>query len=195
LNNAPVIHQVDWGVAALYRKASGAPDYVLIYGTESDQSGNRDLLLARVRPAELEDTGKWEFFGGAAQWAGSPGRAAVIVKDVASELSVEEISKAHYIMVHSEPRLGSRIFVRTASAPEGPWSNAETVFTVSEVKTNQTFFAYAAKGHFALSKPGSLLISYIVNSNDFNELAHNDSIYRPKFITVPLPPAGGLIIP
>jgi len=187
--------QVEWGVASLYQPgADGSPGYVFIYGVESDQEDQRDLLLARVNPSGFENFGNWEFFAGDEKWLKSPGRASHIVKGVASELSVDQVSGKNsgkkYVMVYSEPLFGERIFVRTASSPEGPWTDAQPVFTVSEVKKSKNYFAYAAKGHAALSGPRSLLVSYIVNSHDFNELANDASIYRPRFFMIPLETTG-----
>ena len=41
------------------------------------------------------------------------------------------------------------------------------------------------------SRPGELLVSYVVNSMNFGESANNAAVYRPRFIRVPvslLPP-------
>ncbi len=186
-----VAGRMEWGEAALMdTRSQGSPGYIYIYGTEMDPSDKRDLLLARVPSSKLEQTDHWEFFAGGGQWLNSPDQALPIVKGVASELSVDRIADrtggVHYVMVYSEPFPGNRIFVRAAPNPEGPWSEAQPVFTVSGVKGSKTLFAYAAKGHAPLSEPGSLLISYIVNSNDFKELVNNASIYRPRFVAAPL---------
>jgi len=183
--------QVEWGAASLFEPgADGSPGYVFIYGVESGESINRDLILARVQPSSFEHFEEWDFFAGRGQWSKSPSRAELIVRGVSSELSIEKIvdqtRAIHYMMVESEPLFGDRIFIRTALNPEGPWSDAKPVFTVPDVKKSKTLFAYAAKGHLPLSEPGTLLISYIINSRDFNEVINNASIYRPRFITVPL---------
>lgn len=184
-------NQIDWGVAAHYRAgAGGAPDYVFIYGVATDRGNNRELLLARVFPSALPEFKQWEFFAGAGKWEESPPAAHSIVRGVAGELSVDRIAgrsgEFYYAMVYSEPFLGDRIFARIASAPEGPWSDLSPVFTVAEARRSPTLFAYAAKGHAGLSKPRTLLVSYIVNSNEFNELVNDASVYRPRFICVPL---------
>ena len=90
------------------------------------------------------------------------------------------------IMVHSEAPLGSKIFVRTAPAPVGPWSEPRVVYKAPEPERDKSYFAYAAKGHLSLSPPGELLISYVVNSHDFNKMFNDASIYRPRFVHVKL---------
>ncbi len=182
--------EVDWGVAALEELSGGTGSCVYIYGVEPGKPGRKDLILARVRPESFEDFGQWEFFSGNGAWSGSRGRASHVVTDVASELSVDRLSSAArdsgYVMVYSEPVLADRILVRSATSLEGPWSDVTPVFTVAGLQSGKGLFTYAAKGHAALSDPGTLLVSYIINSNDLAELAGNASIYRPRFINIPL---------
>ncbi len=182
---------IEWGVAALM---SSSPDYVLIYGTKLDASKNRNLVLGRVKPSEFENFSAWEFLGPDGQWLKSQDRAEPIVKGIASELSVDKITDQsggmHLVMVYSEPPLGNRIMIRTSLNPEGPWSEAMPVFTVTETGQGKALFVYAAKGHAPLSENGTLLVSYIVNSNDFNELVEDFALYRPRFISVPLKALG-----
>ena len=54
-----------------------------------------------------------------------------------------------------------------------------------------TLLVVGAKAHPALSGPDKLLISYHVNTFEFDEHYQNADIYRPRFITVPLQGAGG----
>ncbi len=178
--------EIDWGAAALYEP--GTSDHVFIYATAV--KGNvRDLLLARTSPYELDDFGQWEFWDGDG-WSTEGEDLEVIVENVASEMSVDAVARgsggASYIMVYSEPALGSHIFLRESAAPEGPWSKARPIYKVEEIARDESYFTYAAKAHPSLSSPGELLVSYIVNSNDFVKLAHDSSIYRPRFVSVPL---------
>jgi hypothetical protein len=199
--------ETDWGVAALYEPGNGCseaavrdPGWVYIYGAASNPSQRRDLLLARVRPEGLETFDDWEFWAGA-NWAAEPEQATPVVTDVASELSVDRVAESaatgcgrgdrdshgfYYLMVSSEPYLGDHILTRTARQPSGPWSEGREVFRIPGVGGSTGRFAYAAKGHLAISPPNAILISYIVNSNDLADLL-DPAIYRPRFIQVPLP--------
>ena len=180
--------EVEWGVAAFFKPASGlGPDYVFIYGTRSRNSRERDLVLARARPESFERFEQWEFFAGNGQWLKSPGKAVPVVSGVASEISVDKIvgmDGVRYVMVYGEPLFGNRIFMRTARHPQGPWSDFNPVFTVPDTLQSKTLFAYAAKGHAALSQPGTLLVSYIISSHEFSELYNNASLYHPRFLTI-----------
>jgi hypothetical protein len=91
-----------------------------------------------------------------------------------------------WVLIHSEPLFGSRIFARTSATPYGPWSTATPDYEVPRLDRDKKHFAYAAKAHGELSRPGELLVTYIVNSMDFGENVGNANIYRPRFIRVPL---------
>lgn len=188
-----VIHQLEWGVSAL-SQGSEHSLLVLIYGCETKEHQQRDLVLARVNGSKLEDFRSWEFYAGNGRWERNLSSASTIANDVASELSVERVFDSQglpcYVMIYSEPFLGDQILVRLAQNPEGPWSEPKPIFRVPEVQGSQTRFAYAGKGHYSLSPPRNLLVSYVVNSHNFQEVLNDTSIYLPKFILVPFSTLG-----
>ena len=55
---------------------------------------------------------------------------------------------------------------------------------VSEVAEDDRLFTYAAKGHAHLSRPGELLITYMINSRDFGQIFREAGLYRPRFVRV-----------
>jgi hypothetical protein len=75
--------------------------------------------------------------------------------------------------------------MRSAPAPEGPWSQPQLLYKVREMDWDKDYFCYAAKGHPELSKrEDELLVSYVCNSYDFWKMAADTRIYRPRFIRV-----------
>ena len=58
------------------------------------------------------------------------------------------------------------------------------VYHIPELDRNRSYFTYAAEGHLQLSRPGELLISYVVNSHDFRAMFQDATIYRPRFISM-----------
>ena len=48
---------------------------------------------------------------------------------------------------------------------------------------NQKEFVYSANAHPEIANDG-ILVTYNVNSGDFNELIENENIYFPKFISI-----------
>lgn len=183
--------EINWGVAALrYRPAPDAgQEWLYIYGIRNEAPLNRQVILARAKidsPARFDE---WRFYAGNDRWSAKIDDLVPIAEHVTNELSVERLPGARqstWVMVHSEPPLGRKIFVRTAANPEGPWSNPKAVYSAPEVDRNPTYFAYAAKGHFDLSRPDELLITYVVNAHDFGAMVKDAGIYRPRFIRVPL---------
>jgi hypothetical protein len=137
----------------------------------------------------VEQFDQWRFYAGPETWSADPRDALPVAKNVTSELSVEPIEFAgqrRFVMVHSQPPLERKILVRTAAEPQGPWTEPLAVYSAPEVDRDKSYFAYAAKGHASLSKPGELLISYVVNSNDFKTAQRDLEIYRPRFVRLPL---------
>lgn len=184
------LREISWGVAACrYRPVEDpARERLYIYGIRNESPLNRQVILARANvdsPFQFHD---WLFYAGRGKWSAALADCVPIAEHVTNELSVEQLAGAtpHWIMVHSEPPLGRKIFVRTASRPEGPWSDAKAVYSVPDVDRNPAYFAYAAKGHLELSGPDELLITYLVNAHDFGAMVKDASIYRPRFIRVPL---------
>lgn len=182
--------ETTWGVAAMLlpKKVLSPLDWVYVYGRRMRADGRGDLLLARVPAASAEDFGRWRFWGRAG-WTESPAGATPIAEDVPAELSVEAVvmgGKWAFVMAHSEPPLGAGLMVRFSSRPEGPWSPPVEVHRAPGVAAGGERFAYAGKGHAHLSAPGRLLISWVVNSTDFAEMAGEAAIYRPRFVSVSL---------
>jgi hypothetical protein len=185
------LREISWGVAACrYRPAENqSREWLYIYGIRNEAPLNRQVILARANvdsPSRFEE---WQFYAGKDKWSATMADLAPIAEHVTNELSVERLPGARqptWIMVHSEPPFGRKIFVRTAARPEGPWTDPTAVYSVPEVDRNSAYFAYAAKGHLDLSRPDELLITYVVNAHDFGAMAKDAGIYRPRFIRVPL---------
>jgi uncharacterized protein DUF4185 len=179
--------EMTWGMTACLDPKTArdkSPD-ALIYGVRKTGPFNNSLVLARVPAAIVDQFDAWKFYGGKNSWVHSPTASTPIADGMVSEFSIERIAQGDrttYVLTQSEPFFGWRIFARTASQPQGPWSRPRTVYTVPDVKRNRSYFTYAAKGHAALSRPGELLVTYLVNSNQFADLLTDTQIYRPKFM-------------
>jgi len=178
-----------WGAAVWAdRDPRREADLLYIWGIRETAPLDKKLLIARVDAASTENPSSWRFFDGKS-WSSTPGDARPIAGGLVNELSVDQVEhagKSRFVMVHSEPVFGPRIFVRTARSPEGPWSDRRAVHHITGLDAKAQHFPYAAKGHAHLSRAGELLITYVVNSHDFWKMVGDASIYRPRFVRVPL---------
>jgi len=89
-----------------------------------------------------------------------------------------------YALVYSEDGLLSKnILARLSREPQGPWSEAMRLYQCPEARWDASIFCYAAKAHDFLARgPDELVITYIANSVDFNKMANDARLYRPRFL-------------
>jgi hypothetical protein len=179
--------EVFWGMSTTEQGTPKDASAVLIFGTRQ-RGFETSLVMARAPADVIERFADWQFFAGPRGFDPRLAAALPLASGLVSEFSVErleESGRSIWVLVQSEPWLGKRIFVRTAPQPEGPWSAPRTIYTVPDVAKSRACFTYAAKGHAALSRPGELLVTYLVNSQNFGDLVTDTTIYRPKFLRVP----------
>jgi hypothetical protein len=179
--------EILWGMSATGQQHAAEAGRVLVFGTRKSGPFDMGLVMARA-PSAIERFNDWRFAGesGASQSVSTGARP--IAQGLVSEFTIEKMDdrgRPIWVLVQSEPLLGKRIFVRTAAQPEGPWSPRRPIYSVREVVANRNYFTYAAKGHAALSRPGELLVTYLVNSQNFGDLVTDTTIYHPKFLRIP----------
>ena len=169
---------VAWGAGLM-----STPTHTWVYGIE-DLESEKHLHLARVPAGSLTDRSAWEYRteGG---WSDDPEDSARLASGVANELSVTPFADG-YLMISSDTSepFSPKINAWTACSPTGPWVDPQTIYETPE--TGGQHFTYNAHGHPELSEDGELLISYNVNTFDFDELMSTPTLYRPKFITLDL---------
>jgi Domain of unknown function (DUF4185) len=164
-----------------------SPDgYLYIYGTRSGPY-RKSLVVARVLPEEIEAGTAYRFWNGS-DWVPHIRAAVNLTLGVSAEFSVQPLDDGRFLLVHMTDLLGSTVAVRYGASPVGPWGQDIPIWDCPEAMLTPNTYVYGAKAHPHLSTPGSLLISYHVNTFDFAEnfRAGGSDIYRPRFITVPL---------
>jgi hypothetical protein len=177
---------ITWGVAALCDSRE-SPDHLLIYGVDSASNLNKKLVLARAPVSAVQEFASWRFRTGSG-WSDKEADATAVVENVSSEVSVHRLPSKNsnkWVMVYTEPPLGSGILIRTSVSAAGPWSEPTRVYTCPEPGTDPRLMVYSAKAHPELSAEGELLISYSVNSTDFWDVAAHADKYRPRFVRIP----------
>lgn len=163
-------------------------DYVYIYGIDETGTGlarSKHLVVARAPISSVSDFTAWRFFKDG-EWTNDSRQASRLAKGMANEMSVSFVPhRKQYVAVYSEQGLSPRILVRTAPTPIGPWSGPTMVYQCLEGQDRKNF-CYAAKAHPELAGEDELLITYVVNSFDFWQVARDARLYWPRFVRVKL---------
>ena len=165
------------------RAGAPSPDgYVYCYGTREDPS--KKLLVGRVKEEDFLDTGAWRFWDGQA-WVPDFRDAAPISDHVSNELSVVPLPNGQLGLVFQYDSVTRRTVLRVGSRPQGPFFGPEqTLWECKEPWQLPGVYCYNAKAHPHLSDPGTLLISYNVNTLTFLDHFRYADIYRPRFVKV-----------
>jgi hypothetical protein len=174
-----------WGAAVL---RVGADLYV--YGIDERRGKGRlerQMVVARVPVASVGTFATWRYFRAGA-WGEDFRSVSHLAGDMASEYSVTPLGK-RYLAVYTERGLSPRILGRTADRPWGPWSAPAVLYECPEMSRDKKVFCYAAKAHPALSSGQDLVVSYVVNSFDFWQVAREAKLYWPRFVRVTLAPS------
>jgi hypothetical protein len=160
---------------------SGTPDpdgYIYIYGMRDP---GKQLLVSRVRSEHIEDFAQWQFYDGST-WQSEFENCAAVSDSLSNELSVSVLPNGQYALVFQVSGLSTKVGMRLGSSPLGPFGPIEEIWDSKEALKEPEFFAYNAKAHPTLSKPGELLISYNVNSFAFwDQIEDYPHLYRPRF--------------
>lgn len=152
-------------------------DYTYLYGIH-DLRGERLSVLART-PAKSLGTSGWEFFNGSG-WSLDIKDCASLFSGAAMEASVYQTRAGGYVYLASEAGgIGSKVIVREAPRPQGPWGEPRTIFYAPENRGE--VFCYNAKAHIDIRDDERLLVSYNVNTSNLTLVEKDASIYRPRF--------------
>ena len=169
----------------LNSKSSGAAradGYLYVYGILGRK---KEVVVGRVKPAEVETFSKWRFWDGKG-WSADKTKVAAIADRASNELSVTPLPDGRYAMIFQVDGISNIIGMRIGATPVGPFGRIIPVWNcAADTKLTPHLFAYNAKAHPGLSNKGELLISYNVNSFDAeNDLNAHPNHYRPRFIKI-----------
>ncbi|MFC7619633.1 hypothetical protein [Microlunatus sp. GCM10028923] len=174
-------------VTTSYGEAGGVS-----WGTELVQCGRHTYIyglkdntihLARARAGGL--TGNdWEFWNGSG-WSSDPHSTVAITTDVGASYSITPMG-GEFVLTTTSAAIFTdhRVYVATAPTPIGPWSPKTPVYTAPEGGVGNLYAPYNVAAHPGLSKPGELVISYNVNSQQGDDLLANANNNRPRFVTI-----------
>jgi hypothetical protein len=165
-------------------QSAGAPDpdgYIYIMGSAGPDIS---MLLARVKPADFEQFDAWRFWNGS-EWVSDFREVKGVISGVSNEMSMSPLGKGRYIAGFQLFGMTNEVAIQVGTSPTGPFFPHRKVWYCREVDEDMDYFSYNAKGYPHLSKPGTLLMSYNINSFDFWEDIKTDPTHcRPRFIHV-----------
>jgi hypothetical protein len=171
---------VTWGATALR-----VGDELYVYGIDERRGKgvpDRHMIVARVPAASVNRVADWRYFHDG-KWDDDFRNASRLAGGVASEYSVTRFGN-RYLAVYTEGGLSPRIMGRMADHPWGPWSVPTVLYECPEMRRDQKVFCYAAKAHPTLSAGRDVIVSYVVNSFDFWQVARDAKLYWPRFVRV-----------
>jgi hypothetical protein len=164
-----------------------AGEHLYIYGTDEKPKvllRDRQLIVARAPIASIADAATWRFYQ-RGQWTTDFRSAEHLAGSMGSEASVSYLPAfKKYVLVYSENGLSTKILIRSADRPTGPWSPPTLVYDCPEPRADKRIMTYAAKGHANLSGGRDLVLTYATNSSDFWHAASDARVYWPRFLRV-----------
>lgn len=199
---------VVWGNMTLDLSADSRFGYDYVYGRSADRPGvAHTLYLARTSKANLAAFSTWQFYtgtdsSGAALWSatGGCGASAPLPLADASGGSVAAINGAIWLIEDAHPNgefTGTHIAAHPAETPWGFTERSVALFTPPENHHDYPYFYmwYEVRLQPGLTDPGDptphVILTYNVNSAAVDTgcasaNAYDGTIYRPRFIKVPV---------
>lgn len=161
--------------------SSGNPNadgYIYIYGPRNRVWMPKEMIVGRFLPENIENFTSYEFWDGS-NWQSDLTKSAVLTDSISQEFSVSPLNDGRYAAVF---QLDEYVAIRTAPSLLGPFSAPERIYYCPEIDLFPEAMVYNAKAHPHLSDDGSLLISYNVNTSNWEALYNTADIYHPRFI-------------
>jgi hypothetical protein len=154
-----------------------------LYAYAETSSVSHDIYLVRwtTRAAATGDLTQPEWWCGGVWAQVCSGGPKIVVRQGAPELSVHADGRlAPFVMVQSEGYGATTLALRTATAPEGPWSEVQSFFRPPESSLDRAF-VYAGKGHPELAG-ADLVATYVPTL--FGSIDSSLDLYVPHFVRI-----------
>jgi hypothetical protein len=161
-----------------------------VYGTE-DLGESKYMHVAKVYGADLRND--WQYFDGSG-WSPNESDSARIMEGVANEYSVTRWNGGYLLVTHDTNELFSnKVLGYVSDSPTGPFTDPVLLYTTPETGLwgsygDQNVITYNSHEHPELRRDNKLIITYNVNSLDFQGVLDDVTKYRPRFIEVTLAP-------
>lgn len=160
-------------------------DYTYIFGKKDTTINGFSYpipMLARVKESVNEP---WEFYAGSDIWSYDCENAKPIGDRPMSEsFFVYEKNDKFYLIMHEIWMVGE-LYILESDKITGPWNRSftggkENLFC--KIPKQGTNFTYNLFAHPQFEKEGKILISFNVNTSDFNSIYTDTRNYRARFL-------------
>mgnify|MGYP002397435824 FL=1 len=152
-------------------------EYIYVYGAEK-QGLNKYLHVARCKGGSLSND--WEYFDGE-DWVSDMAKSRRQAPNVSEQFSVFQDGNQYYLLTQHHV-LGEEIYMYRSDKVHTGFTQRKLIYCTPE--THGDIFTYNAFAHPQFSDEDGLLISYNVNSFNFNDVLKNADNYRPWFFRV-----------
>lgn len=159
--------------------------YTYIYGTETNNTdANRYLLLSRVKSDSITNFSSWKFYS-QGQWKSNYQLADHLTDRMGFEFSVSfQPQKNKFVLINCDLGLSRDISIQYSDSLSGNWTAPVSIYQCPEPAWGSKIFCYAAKGHPELSANNELIITYVANSTDLNDIINDARLYWPRYIKI-----------
>ncbi len=170
-------------------------DWTYIYGYRArlDLPGHpKQLAIARTPRGHMTDLPSWRYDTGTA-WSADPARAAELPARVDAGFGLLRAGGRFALVTHrqSGTLTDGALIAYLADTPAGPFRASDSAVIYQTPETRAGGYVYEARTHPQLDANGRVIVSYNVNSTlvDAQCVPQNlrqVSVYRPRFISVPV---------
>jgi len=167
--------------------------YFLGYDDPNDNLSYRRMVLARVLIEDMkngQDGSAFEFYVdgvSGSEWSDAPVNLHKLYTPGVTESGIQYIPDWGQYLATSYYVFSPNMYIHTAPALTGPWSNSVKIYEVPEMALDPYYFAYAGKLHPELSTTtGELIMTYAVNTSEPDAIWTDMSIYYPRFVRIQL---------
>jgi hypothetical protein len=166
--------------------------YAYLYRCGSQLDAGWDpCIVGRASLSELSSLPTYRYFVVDAGYVGSYAQASVVVQGAPAFSVTYNTYLRAFLELYVEP-LSSWVSVRTAAAPEGPFSDKIDVWQCSLPADDSRSYCYAAFEHpqLDLAQGRRVAFSYSTNTTDFGSMLRHPNLGWPRLASVDLADAG-----
>jgi hypothetical protein len=148
-------------------------------------------VVARAAAADSAKLDAYTYFVAGQGYVGAYKDATIVVEGAPAFTITWNPFFASYVEVYVEP-FSRDVSARTASKPEGPFSDKVRLSTCSLPGDDPKAYCYAAFEHVELDSADAhaIVVTYDTNTTDFAAMIAHPNVYWPRLLTIDLSAAG-----